>query len=77
MMRPLKSNKLMLRMLKMREQIRIRPLKGLFLWYNKCKRLLFTCESIGGFMMKDAIILFLKEHSEKPYNELDLFIDEI
>ena len=26
-------------------------------------------------MMKDAIILFLKEHSEKPYNELDLFIE--
>lgn len=26
-------------------------------------------------MMKEAIILFLKEHSEKPYNELDLFIE--
>ena len=25
--------------------------------------------------MKDTIILFLKEHSEKPYNELDLFIE--
>lgn len=25
--------------------------------------------------MKEAIILFLKEHSEKPYNELDLFIE--